>query len=127
MFDFFAAPPITDDFSLGHLPEQMGTAAGGMFLFVGSAPTGAHDATFLAAALPHAYAAQSSVTQAAVILRELEMRFRFPWGIVRAESKILVQLVGLNQLAGIHLPVRIPGVFEFAESLHQFWPEHLRE
>ncbi len=44
-----------------------------------------------------------------------------------AEAEVFVELVGLDQLAGIHLPFRIPGRLEVAEGLHQFGAEHFRK
>ena len=127
MFDFFAAPAVADDFSLRHLPEQVSAAAGGVFFIVGGAPTGTHHAAFFAAALANTDAAQRSVREAAMILRELEMGLRLPRCVVRAQAEIFVELVGTDQLAGVHLPVGIPGGFKFAEGLDQFWAEHFRK
>jgi len=66
---FFAAPAIANDsipsvfvfvvfvFALGHLPEEVSAAAGGVFFFVRGAIAGAHQTTLFAAALAHAHAA----------------------------------------------------------------------
>ena len=129
LFDFFAAPAVADDsisstLALGHLPEQVGAAARGVFFVVRGAVAGAHQAAFFAAALAHAHAAQSGLGQAAVVGGELEIGFRFPGGVVSAEAKILVEFVRLDQLAGIHLPFGIPCRLEFAEGLNQFRAEH---
>src|SRR4029077_1521151 len=115
---FFAAPAVANDFSLGHLPEQVGAATGRVFFVVRGAPAGTHHAAFFAAALTYADAAQSGVREAAMILRELEVSLRLPGGVVRAEAEVFVELVGIDQLAGVHLPVGIPGGLEFAEGLH---------
>ena len=113
--------------ALRHLPEQVSAAAGGVFFFARGAVAGAHHSAFIVAALAHAYAAQSGLGQAAVIGEKLEIRFRFPRSIVRAEAEVFVQLVRIDQLAGIHLPFRIPGRFEVAESLDEFGAEHFRQ
>src|SRR5579871_5765140 len=60
-----------------------------------------------------------------MILRELEMRLRLPGSVVGAEAKMLVKLIGIDNLARIHLPVRIPGGLELAEGFHQLGTEHL--
>jgi hypothetical protein len=95
-----------------------------MLFFVRGPPTGTHHTALFAAAFAHTHAAQRRVRQAALIERELEMRLRFPWRVVGAEAKIRVELVGLDQLAGIHLPVWIPCGLELAKRLHQFWAKH---
>src|SRR3954454_20181888 len=60
----------------------------------------------------------------AVIERKLEVCLRFPRSIVRSKTKIVIELVRLDHLAGIHLPVGIPCSLEFAEGLHQLRAEH---
>src|SRR6476620_11186528 len=109
----------------------MGAASGGMFFFVSGAPAGAHHATFLAAAFTDSDATECGVREAAVILRKLKVCLRLPWGVARAEAEIFVKLVGqlsrqTNEFAGIHLPVGIPGGFEFAKGLHQLGADHFR-
>src|ERR1022692_3482259 len=61
LLDFFAAPAVADDpifsaLALGHLPEQVGTASGGVLFVVRGAVAGAHQAAFFTAALAHAHA-----------------------------------------------------------------------
>src|SRR5580692_4944157 len=105
VLDFFAAPAVLDDFTLRHLPKQVSTAAGGVFLFAGGAVAGAHHPAFIVAALAYTYAAQSCLGEAAVVGGELEIGFRFPGSVRGAEAEIFVELVGLDQLAGIHFPI----------------------
>src|SRR5580704_4868656 len=117
VFDFFAAPAVADDpislaFALGHLPEQVGAAAGGVFFFAGGAVAGAHHSAFVVAALAYAYAAEGSLGQAAVVGGELEIRFRFPGRVSGAEAEVFIEFVGLDPFAGIHLPFGIPGRLE---------------
>src|SRR5271166_1756230 len=57
----------------------------------------------------------------------MEVRLWLPWFVVRAQTQILIQLVGLNDLAGIHFPLRIPERFELPESLHQLRTKHFRQ
>src|SRR5579871_1773801 len=85
---------------------------------------GAHQPAFFAAALPYSDAAQGSVGQAAVIGDKLEMSLWLPGRVVCPEPQVLVEIVGLDQLAGVHLPIRIPRRLEFTKSLHQFRAEH---
>ncbi len=88
------------------------------------AVAGAHQATLFAAALAHAHAAQSGLGEAAMVGDEWEIGFRFPRRVGRAEAEVFVELVGLDQLAGIHLPFGIPGRLELAEGLEEFRAEH---
>src|SRR5262249_54871128 len=101
VFDFFALPAVVDDrvASIGilsHLPEKMGSAAGGVLFLMSGAPAGAHHAAFFAATLAHPDASQGGVREAAVILRELEMRFRLPWCVTGTETEIVIQFIRLN-------------------------------
>jgi len=107
LFDFFTAPAVANDFTLSHLPEQVGAAAGGVFFVVCRAVAGTHHATFFAAAFADAHAAQCGVRQAALIGGKLEAGLRLPGSIVGAEAEIFVELVErlsrqTNDLAGIH-------------------------
>jgi hypothetical protein len=65
------------------------------------------------------------VVHPALVLGELEVRVGIPRRVVRAEAKVLVRLVGDDQLSGVHLPLRIPESLELAEGVHQLRPEHL--
>src|SRR6266545_1642086 len=73
LFYAFIPPAVPDDFALGHLPQEMGTASGGVLLFASDAKTGTHHAIGIIAALADPDAAQGGLGQAAVVLRELEM------------------------------------------------------
>ena len=94
VLDFFAAPAVADDSTLGHFPEQVSAAAGGVFFVVRGAVAGAHQAAFFAAALAYAHAAQGGLSKAAVVVGELEVGFRFPRRISGAKAEIFVKLVG---------------------------------
>ena len=83
LFHVLVAPAVADHVALGHLPEQVGAAAGGVLLFVGHAPAGTHDAAFFAAAFSYADAAQSGVGQAAVVMGKLEVGLGVPGIVVR--------------------------------------------
>ena len=47
--------------------------------------------------------------------------------VVGAKAQVLIDAVRINNLAGIHLPVRVPDGLEFAEGFDQFLPEHFVE
>ena len=123
LLDFFAAPAIADDpifsgWALRHLPEKVSAAAGGVFFFACDPIAGTHDAAFFATAFANTDAAQGGVRQAAVVGGKLKARLRFPGRVVGAKAEIFVELVGVDELAGIHLPVGIPCGLELAEGLH---------
>ena len=103
----------------------MGAAAGRVFLIAGHAKAGTHHSAFVVTTLADSDAAQGGVRHAAVVLRKLEMGGRVPGIVAGAEAKILVHAVGFDDLAGIHLPVRVPGGLEFVEGLDEFGAEHL--
>src|SRR5438270_512698 len=124
VLNLFAVPAVADDFALGHLPEEVGAAAGGVLFFVGGAPTGAHDAAFFAAAFAYSDTTQGGMREAAMIFGELEMCFRLPRCVIWAQAQVFVEPVGLKHFSRIHLPVGIPCLFEFAEGLHQFGAKH---
>src|SRR5258708_7178025 len=102
----------------------MGAAASGVF-FVASDPVArTHHAALVAAALAYTHATQSGLGKAAVVSQKFEVSFGFPGGVGSAEAKVLIEFVGLDQLAGIHLPVGVPGGLKLAEGLHQLRAEH---
>ena len=55
------------------------------------------------------------------------MRFGLPRIVARAQAKIFVQPIRIDQLARIHLPIGIPERLELAESLHELGSKHLRQ
>ena len=94
--DGFILPSVPDHVALGHLPKQVGAAAGGVLLFAGDAVAGAHDSAFVMATLSHSYAAQRGAGQAAVVFGKLEVSRGLPWIVAGAEAEIFVQSVGIN-------------------------------
>src|SRR5258708_33763054 len=105
----------------------MSAPAGGMLFLVSGAIAGTHEAAFLAAAFADSDAAQRGLRQAAVVGGKLEVRSRLPRGVACAEAKIFVELIRLDQFAGIHLPCRVPDALEFVEGFHQLRAKHFRD
>src|SRR5579863_4576620 len=103
----------------------MSTAAGGVLLLVGGAPTGTHHAALLSAAFAHSHTTQRGMREAALIEGKLEVRLWLPRCVAGADAKVCVELVGLDQLARVHLPIGIPRGLELAKSSHQLGTEHL--
>ena len=103
----------------------MGAAAGRVLLLARHAEARAHDAALVVTAFADSNATQSGVREAAVVLREFEVRVRAPRIVVGAKTQIFIQPVRLDDHPGIHLPVRIPSILELVERLDQFRSEHL--
>ena len=112
-----------------HLPEQAGAAAGGVLLQAGGAVTGTHDAAGGVAAGADTDAAVGGMGEGAVVFGEHEVCFER--GLLRCGGDVaevfdgVVDADSVNELAGIHVVVRVPEDLELAEGVHQFRPEHL--
>src|SRR4051794_24578467 len=101
----------------------------GVPLFMRHHKTGAHGVTFgrsriFSPAFANAHATQRGMCKAAVVLWILKMSRRVPGMVIGPEAQILVDTVRIDDLARIHLPVRVPDRFEFTKSLDEFLPEH---
>src|SRR6059058_504266 len=79
------------------------------------------------AALADADAAEGRVGEVAAVLRIAELDLRSPRLVVRAEPEVLVDAVWPDDLARVHLPVRVPDRLELFEGVDQVVAEHLRE
>ena len=102
------APSVANHVALGHLPEQVGTAARGMFFFASRAKARTHYSACVLAAFAYSHATQCSVRQAAMVFGKLEVGLRLPRFVVGAQAQILIQLIWLDYFARIHLPIRDP-------------------
>src|ERR1700722_7343902 len=60
-----------------------------------------------------------------VIVGEGEVGFWFPGFVVGAEAKIFVNLVGVDELVGVHAVGGIEDALELPEGLHEVFAEHL--
>ena len=127
LLDVRVAPAVVQGVTLQHLEEQAGASAGRVFFLARHHIAGTHGAGMQLTAPAHAHAAQGRVRKAALIVGEREMRAQ-PRGTVRgAEAQILVEAIGVHQLAGVHLPVGIPDGFELTEGPNELRPIHLRQ
>src|SRR4029077_1705976 len=104
---------------------QMSSPAGGVLLLARHPEARTHDAALVVTAFADSYTAQSGMRQAAMVVGKLEVRVWAPRVVVGAKPQVFIQPVRFDDLPGIHLPVRIPGILEFVKRLDQFWPEHL--
>src|SRR6267378_2153653 len=104
MLDILVVPSVANDVALGHLPEQVGAAAGRVLLVASNAEAGTHDTAVVLAALSHADATQRGPGQTAMvvflILGKLKMSFRFPGMVVGTETQIFVETIRFNDFAG---------------------------
>src|SRR5215467_6368233 len=125
ILDMLILPPFGDDFTLRHLPEQVGTTASRMLLFVGYAIARTHNAAFRAAALANSDTTQSGTSEAAMIFLIMKVSRRRPGFVIGPQAKILVHAVGLDQISGIHLPLWVPSGLKLSKSIDQFRTEHL--
>src|ERR1043166_873820 len=57
----------------------------------------------------------------------LEVSFNLWWIPVGAEPQILVDTIRINELAGIHLPLRIPDGLKLPKRFDHFRVEHSRQ
>ena len=130
LMHFFARPAVRDLLAAQHLVEQMRPPTRRVLLFVRHHVAGAHCRLVVLPALADADAAQRRVREAVVILVIAEVHCfgsRIPDPRSRPDSKILIERIGIDHLARIHLPVGIPDRFELSERLHQLGAEHTRQ
>src|SRR4051812_13198533 len=110
----------------------MSAAASGVLLFVGNEERRAHHvvARFLsdgAATFADSNAPQRCTTEVVLIVRELKVCLRIPALVFIQKAAVLVNAIRMDDLAGIHLPLGIPKLLEFAECVNEFGAEHLPE
>src|SRR5581483_10618757 len=98
-----APPAVGDDFALEHLEQQPRPPAGGVHLLAGHHVARAHRAAGFSPALADPDAAQGGVGEAAPVLVEGEVRLRLGRSVVGAEAQVLVDAVGIDHLARVHL------------------------
>src|SRR5437868_12316983 len=107
----------------------MGPAAGGMHLLPRDHIARAHRVlltlAIFAPALAHANATQGCMGKTAMVVGKLEIGSRFPGMIVRSQSEIFIDAIGIHDLTRIHLPVWIPNRLEFAKRFDQLRSKHL--
>src|SRR5437868_6718087 len=131
-FYVLVAPAIANYVAVQHLPKVMSAPARGVPFFVRDHEAGTHGvvvrfSSVFAPAFANANAAQRGMGKAAVIFGPLEMGFGFPRPVCSPQAQVLVHTVGVDNLARIHLPLRVPNRFELAECIDEFRAEHLME
>src|SRR5438477_11474156 len=108
----FIAPTVAYDVAMHHLPEKMGATARGVHLLPRDHVAGTHRVLLAFASFPttlaHADATQCRIGEAAVIVGKFEIGRRLPRTIVRTQTQVFVDAIGVDDLSRIHLPVWIP-------------------
>src|SRR5437763_1142639 len=76
------------------------------------------------AANARSYTALGGICEAVLVLGIFEVRSRFCRIVTGSQTQVLVYAIRIDQLAGVHLPIRIPDGLEFAERLDHLLIEH---
>jgi hypothetical protein len=128
VFHGFAPPSICKHLALNHLEEEPRPAARGVFLFARHHEARTHCCALEPAARTHTDTAQRRPREAAaVIAGKAKMRRERRRLIFGAKPQVLVDTIGVHELARIHLASGIPDRLELGEGLHQFRTEHSRQ
>ena len=120
------APALIEGIAAHHLEQEVRAAAGRMHFLARRLEARAHRLPAEAAAFADPKAALGGLSKAAVVVRVLEVGLDVPRRVIRAEAQIGVEWVGVDDLARVHPPMRVPDGFEFTKSLDQLGAEHLR-
>src|SRR5690242_12284917 len=110
-----------------HLPEQSSPATRRVFLLARDHVAGTHCAVLVPSTLTDPNATLHCIRKAPFIRGILEVCLPLWRIVVFAVTQIFVASEWSNDLSGIHLPIRIPNCFEFAERLHEFLAKHDRQ
>src|SRR6516165_10618799 len=101
---------------------MMSAAARGMPFFMRHHKAGAHRvvawSAILTAAFSDAHTAQGGVREAPTILGKFEMRFGLPRRVAGAQAQVIIHAIRIDDLARVHLPLRVPDGLELAERLN---------
>src|ERR1700683_2116434 len=99
----------------------MGAPSGGVKLFAGGHETGAHGAGIGFAAGSDTDAAEIGGGEGGGVFGEGEVSLGLRGFVVGAEAKVLVGLVGVDELAGVHAVGGVEEALEGAEGFHQLF------
>jgi hypothetical protein len=78
-------------------------------------------------AVADADAAQRRPRERVAVAGEVEVRRRVRRVVIRPQAQVRRDRVGVDHLAGVHLPIEVPDAPELAVRLHQLGGEHLRQ
>lgn len=122
--DGLVTPSAGHHFPLQHFEEQVGAAPGGVHFLARGHVAGAHGPALGAAALADADAAHGGARELPLVVGEAEARFRLRRVEAGPDAQVLVQAVGMDDLAGIHAVQRVPQRLELLEGAHQLRAKH---
>src|SRR5690242_7933980 len=83
-----------------------------------------HRAAFFVAAFPDAHASEGGAMETELVVGEAEVGGGFGRVIAGTEPEILVDTIGVDDLAGIHAAIGIPDRLELAKGFDQFGTVH---
>jgi hypothetical protein len=126
LLDLVGAPGL-ELLAVQHLPEQPRPPARRVLLLARDHEARAHHAAARPPALADPDAASGRVNQAASVALKGEVGLHRRRRVARAEPQVRGDRVGVDDLAGVHLPARVPDRLELAESADQLIAEHLRQ
>src|SRR6185503_20589548 len=86
-----------------------------------------HRAAVVAAALADADAPERREREAAAVALKREVRGRLRRPVTGAEAQVLIGTVRIDDLARIHLALRVPDCLELPERVHELRAEHFRQ
>src|SRR4051812_40125947 len=110
----------------------MRASASGVLLFVGNEERRAHHVVSgllsdRATTLADSHAAKRGATEVVLIVGKLKVRLGIPTLVFMHQPAIFVNAIRADDLAGIHLPLGIPELLEFAECAYEFRAEHFAQ
>src|SRR5207249_485368 len=125
--DLVRTPATRDRPASQHLEEHARSAPRRVLLLHGRHVAGAHCLSANAAALADADAALDREGKAAIVLRKAEMGSGRSRPVARPQTEILVEPIGVDDLAGVHLSVGVPDRLELPKRTHELVAVHLRQ
>src|SRR5690242_9560600 len=102
----FVMPTVSYDVAMHHLPQQMCAAASGMHLLPRDHVAGTHRIllalTIFATTFPDPDTSQRRMGEAAMVLWKFKVGGRLPRPILRTQTKIFIDAIGVNDFSGIN-------------------------
>src|SRR5262245_33203347 len=125
LLDLLGPPAVLDPLALAPLEEQARPSARRVLLLACDQVARAHRPRVVLPAFTDADAAEGRPGEAALVLRKLEVRGEPGRVVGRTQAKVGVHRVWIDDLAWIHLAVRVPDRLELPERPDEVVAEHL--
>ena len=119
--------PLPHDLALEQLEQHVRAAARAVLFLERHHVARAHRPGIVLAALAQADAPEHRPLEGSLVVRKRELRRGPLRRVVGAEPEVLGRQIGVDDLARVHLAVRIPDRLELAERAHDLVAEHLRQ